>query len=927
MEKPSSSGEYLRSPQEELSHVTREVIRRERELTEQGVASDRETVITEKIQEYKKIPSEQILDESFRLPGAQVEAAALNLAPERHDSRVQELIKLVNEKGIKNALSVLEKLGDIHVEDDLHRYLVQYIKSGFEVKGISKRKPLYKALSLALFEIVIPQASNERERTLKEILSGMEQFYAGMLAVSPDKKPAENYLVLEIANENGSEEFVFYAAVPESKKALFEKQILSIFPGAQLRERVNDYNIFNEQGASAGSYAVAQGSPVFPLKTYDEFDHDPLNIVLQVFSKINREGEGASLQLLIQPAGEIYAKRFGYALKKIKEGAPVKEATKISTTFTEEAFGLFKELFSSEKKKKDDGKPKTVDQAAVERVEKKLSAPIVSASLRLAASAASRERAEAILGDLESAFKQFDNPQGLSLRFKRASGSRLKRFLRHFAFRLFLPKEAIPLNLKELTSLVHFHTEALSGVAQLRTLRAHDAPVPVNLPAEGTLLGVNRFQGVERKVYITDDDRLRHFYTIGQTGTGKSTLLKNMIIQDIARGQGVAMIDPHGVDIEDVLRHIPPERVQDLIYFDPAYTQKPMGLNMLEYDPRFPEQKTFVVNELFNIFQKLYGAVPESMGPMFEQYFRNSAMLVIEDPESGSTLLDVSRVLSNREFRQLKLSRCGNPVVVQFWKEVAEKAGGEAALANIVPYITSKFDVFLANDIMRPIVAQEHSAFNFREIMDNRKILLVNLSKGRLGDINANLIGLVLVGKILMAALSRVDSLASPPADGLPTFNLYIDEFQNITTNSIATILSEARKYKLSLTIAHQFIGQLEENIKNAVFGNVGTIAAFRVGSDDAEYLAKQFEPVFTAQGLVNIENRRAHLKLLVNGRPERPFSIETISVAEEGISDPQTIKQASFERFGRPAEEVEAEVMKKYQKSSIPNEEIAPQI
>src|ERR1035437_6534032 len=267
-------------------------------------------------------------------------------------------------------------------------------------------------------------------------------------------------------------------------------------------------------------------------------------------------------------------------------------------------------------------------------------------------------------------------------------------------------------------------------------------------------------------------------YVIGQTGTGKSVCLKNMIIQDIMRGNGCCFIDPHGTDVLDILANVATERLGDVIYFDPSHTERPMALKMLEYDPRFAEPKTFVVNELFSIFQKLYGGVPESMGPMFEQYFRNATMLVIEDPESGCTLLDVSRVMSNKAFRDLKISHCKNPVVVQFWTEVAEKAGGEASLANIVPYITSKFDVFLANDIMRPIIAQEKSSFNFRDIMDNKKILLVNLAKGRLGAINSNLIGLILVGKILMAALSRVDSFGKD----MPDFFLYLDEFPNIKT-------------------------------------------------------------------------------------------------------------------------------------------------
>jgi hypothetical protein len=318
-----------------------------------------------------------------------------------------------------------------------------------------------------------------------------------------------------------------------------------------------------------------------------------------------------------------------------------------------------------------------------------------------------------------------------------------------------------------------------------------------------------------------------------------------------------------------------------------------------------------VVNELFSIFSKLYGANPESMGPIFEQYFRNATMLVIEDPETGSTLLDVSRVLADKSFRDLKLSRCKNPIVVQFWKEVAEKAGGEASLANIVPYITSKFDVFLANDIMRPVIAQEKSSFNFRKIMDEKKILLVNLSKGRLGDINSSLIGLILVGKILMAALSRVDSFGQD----LPPFYLYIDEFQNVTTNSISTILSEARKYKLSLNIAHQYIEQLDEKIKGSVFGNVGSMAVYRVGADDAKYLESQFIPVFEAKDIMNIDNLNAYVRMLAGGMPAKQFSM-TVAFSPKGNPEiVEKIKELSYLTYGGDREQIEMDIMKKYEK------------
>jgi len=299
---------------------------------------------------------------------------------------------------------------------------------------------------------------------------------------------------------------------------------------------------------------------------------------------------------------------------------------------------------------------------------------------------------------------------------------------------------------------------------------------------------------------------------------------------------------------------------------------------------------------------------------MFEQYLRNSTLLEIEDPDTGCTLLDVSRVLSDKSYRELKLSRCKNPVVVQFWREIADKAGGEASLQNIVPYITSKFDTFLANDIMRPVIAQEKSSFDFRKVMDERKILLVNLSKGRLGDINSHLIGLILVGKILMAALSRVDSNLKQQNP----FYLYIDEFQNVTTDSISTILSEARKYKLGLNLAHQFIAQLDDSIKNAVFGNVGTMAVFRVGNDDAQYLESQFLPAFSANDIMNIENYNCYIKMLSKGTPQKPFNIKVPAATEGNPEIVNDLKQLSFMKYGQDKEKVERFIQAKYLKPEL---------
>ncbi len=564
-------------------------------------------------------------------------------------------------------------------------------------------------------------------------------------------------------------------------------------------------------------------------------------------------------------------------------------------------------IFGGGSSKKENQPPKPVDEELINLLNAKASRQAMLANIRILASAQTKDDAKRILNELKAGFSQFEEPNANGILFKDAEDKKLEKLFYNFSFRIFDESEAFYLNTAELTSVFHFPNVPLSA-PKVKYLKAKDAAPPLDLPNEGLLLGENVYRDEKTPVHILDDDRRRHLYLIGQTGTGKSVLMQNLVIQDIKAKKGVCLIDPHGDAVKEILGHIPQERLEDVVYFDPADTQKPMGLNMLDYDPAFPEQKTFIVNELLEIFNKLYN-MSIAGGPMFEQYFRNAAILVMDDPESGNTLLEIERVLSDKEFREYKLNRTKNPVVKAFWKEVAEKAGGEYALQNMVPYITSKFDTFLTNEIMRPIITQARSAFNFREIMDSGKILLINLSKGRLGDLNSNLLGLIIVGKLLMAALSRVDL----PENERRDFYLYIDEFQNVTTKSIATILSEARKYRLNLTIAHQFIGQLDEDIKKAVFGNVGSMIIFRVGADDTELLGKQTEPTFSAYDLMNIDNFNAYLKLLINGQTSRPFNISTFPLETGNRALAESAQKLSSAKYGRPRELVEEEIKKRY--------------
>jgi type IV secretory pathway TraG/TraD family ATPase VirD4 len=465
------------------------------------------------------------------------------------------------------------------------------------------------------------------------------------------------------------------------------------------------------------------------------------------------------------------------------------------------------------------------------------------------------------------------------------------------------------LSTEEITSFFHLPISS-TLTPRVKWLKSKEAPPPSNLPTKGLLLGDSIFRGQKKSIYMTDEDRRRHIYILGQTGTGKSTLLGNMIIEDIQAGKGVAIIDPHGDLAENALGFIPKDRIDDVIYFNPGDIDRPMGLNMLDYNFSRPEEKTFIVNEIQSIFNKLFP--PETMGPMFEQYMRNALLLLMEDlPNEAATFTEVPRIFTDSEYRLRKLSRIKNPVVVDFWEKEASKAGGEASLANMTPYITSKFNNFISNDYMRPIIGQPKSAFNFREVMDSGKILLVNLSKGKIGDINAGLLGMIFTGKILMAALSRADI---KEGEGRRDFNLYIDEFQNFATDSISTILSEARKYRLNLVIAHQFIAQLTEKIRDSVFGNVGSQIVFRIGADDAEFIVKQFSPVFNENDLINIDNMNAHTKLLINGATSNPFNMRIRNTSWGGGDRvlAEKIKEISRLKYGVDRDFVEQEIFER---------------
>jgi hypothetical protein len=768
-------------------------------------------------------------------------------------------------------------------------------------------------------KVIKPREESERQDAWREEIGAMEQLLTSISTIKDKKGILASILYdapcvsFEIANSSSDDEIVFFIAMPKKFRENIEKQIHSYFPNASL-EKAPDYTIFSSGSFTAATTLKLKNSYILPLKTYESLEIDPLNSIANALSKLDTKLEGAAMQLILRPARAGWRSAGRSVAHKMQQGKRLSDVHNNSLLLTigKGAGNMLHEAVKSGKNKNEtslNAPEKNIqltseEQELVKGIEQKTNKAGFEVNIRLITSAATQERANEILGHLENSFSQFENSDINCFQVK--SRVNQKDLAYNFIFRNFNSEHTIILNTEEIASIFHLPI-SVTDVARIKWLKSSMAPPPLDIPQDGISLGYNRYRGVKTPIKLGMIDRRRHLYTVGQTGVGKSNFLQEMAKQDAREGRGFCFIDPHGDAIEDILTAIPKERAEDVIVFDPSDVERPFGLNMLEYDETKPEQKTFVINEVLGIFDQLYD-LKATGGPMFEQYMRNAMLLIMDDPASGSTLMEISKVLSDEDFRRMKLARCKNQIVIDFWTKEAEKAGGEAALANMVPYITSKLTTFISNDMMRPIIAQQRSTINMREIMDNKKILLINLSKGKIGEINARLLGMVMVGKILMAGLSRVDTLEDQRVD----FYLYLDEFQNVTTNSIAQILSEARKYRLVLILAHQFIAQLKEEISKAVFGNVGSMVAFRVGPEDAEFLEKQFAPVFSANDLVNVDNYNCFARILVNNVLTKPFNMMTYPPTKGNQEIANAIKELSRLKYGRDKNLVNREIMER---------------
>ncbi|MDP3970920.1 MAG: type IV secretion system DNA-binding domain-containing protein [bacterium] len=706
----------------------------------------------------------------------------------------------------------------------------------------------------------------------------------------------------------------FYAVVPYYLRRFFEQQFQAQYNDAVINE-VDDYNIFEATGAVVTSRIKLKKAYYFPILTYEKLEADPMSALTNVLSKFEMN-EGAAIQFVIRPAHSNWARVPAKIAQVMQQGKKYEQArAEVAGFFMYRWWLSFKFIMFKGRAKREQGidirtereyKLSPMEEEMVKGFEEKASSSGFDVNIRVLVTAPTREAAAHKADTILGSFAQYSGTlYANELSYSKPSVNESE--IENFIYRTFDEKNSFVLNIKEMTTLYHMPLPT-TETPNIRWLLSKKAAPPFNMPKDGVILGEVDYRGVVTPVRMKKADRRRHLYVIGQTGSGKSVLLSSLAVQDIKRGEGVCIIDPHGDLVNDVLERIPKERADDVVIFDPSDTDRPVGLNMLEYDT--DEQKDFAVQEMVAIFYKLFGQ--EMIGPMFEHYMRNAMLAMMEDKESGATMIEIPRMFTDEKFRKDKLKNVKNLIVKNFWEQEYEQSQQGQQAADMLSYVISKIGRFLSNDMMRNIVGQPKSGFNVRDIMDNRKILLVNLSKGKVGEVNSSLLGLIMVSKIQMAAMGRADMAKEDRKD----FYTYIDEFQNYTTDSIAVILSEARKYKLDLILAHQYVSQLvkdnDASIRDAVFGNVGTKVAFRIGVEDAEMLAKEFAPVFNENDVINVEKFTANIKLLIDNTTSRPFNMKTILPPEGNLDLAKQMTQLSRLKFGRDRAIVEAEVIER---------------
>lgn len=732
---------------------------------------------------------------------------------------------------------------------------------------------------LTYFIVKVPK-DNEYE------ISNAEQMFAGLYHLFEKKMFEQIFGSQQIAISFEivafKEKIKFYVVCPSKAADLVEKQILGAYPSAEVTV-TKDYNIYPENCYVEFAELRLDKESYLPIVLYDKFSLDPLNPITNSLSKV-QDKEAIAIQYLISPADDKWRNIGRSVLKNIEKS----------------------------QKDPENKSPAALPSEVIQAIEDKITKIGFDTTIRIISISPTKEMAKINLSNVLASFQQFNNPQ--ANKFSKLKINKIKEFLRKkyivydFVNRIppILANESV-LNTAELATIFHFPSKKVE-TPHLEWLIAKKAPADETVQSKGLWLGTSSYRGLEKDVAMGSlDDRRRHMYIIGQTGTGKSYFMQNLALQDINAGHGICYIDPHGDGVDWLLERIPPHRAEDVIFWNPGDFEKPFGFNILEN--RSEEEKHFIVNAFYKMIQKLFDPNNQGItGPLLERSIRS--VLLTAMAKKGGTLIEAMKcLLLDWDVINDLLQYTTDPFVLDYWRKEIPSTP-ENRRGELMGYFTSKLDRFISNRLMRNILGQSVSSFDLREVMDERKILLINLSKGRIGAENSEFLGLLLIPRILSAAMSRVDQ----PIEERRDFFLYVDEFQNFATDDFATILSEARKFRLNLIVANQYIGQIQDQVRNAVFGNVGTIISFRVGLDDAEYLEGQFAPVFNKNDLTNLENQNAYVKLMVNGRYPPPFSIKT-TFKKMPIGDPKMkdlIIQISRNVYGRDRVLVEEEILRR---------------
>lgn len=790
--------------------------------------------------------------------------------------------------------------------------LLLAILFGAKVSKLRKAKKYERSLKMVPLLIHLPPSTEDIEAgsrddrdVANEAISKAQVMYSILASTTTKglktRLYGERHFSFEIIAKDGL--IRYYAIVPAVLTETVRQAIQSAYPTAKVEEK-REENIFKGGGgvnAVAGAELTLNKDYYLPIATYEETKRDAQMAILNALGAVSKD-EGAAVQILFRPAQKNWSDKAKQYIDDLQKGKKTKSG---GSNLSNLAIDIMKAPFEvpGEHEKNEQTTLSNIKQEEITAITNKMRYPAFETLIRVIASSASEPRSQAIMGGIVSSFSQFNSPELNG--FKVNALKEPKKLVIDYTFRFFpVRTRSNILNSVELASIFHLPEQSAIPTSSVERQLVKQVDGPAKLATEGLFLGTNEYRGNKKPIYLQEKDRRRHMYIIGQTGMGKSVFLENLAFQDMCDGRGFAFIDPHGDAVEALLKRVPEERIDDVIYFDPADIEHPVGMNMFEFTNE--DQKDFIVQEGISMLQSLFDPQNQGFfGPRGQHMFRNAALLLMSDP-AGATFIDIPQCFTDPEFVKSKLKYVTDKAVYDYWTKEFPDSRKSNDSGEVITWFSSKWGPFIANTIMRNTLGQVKSGFNIREIMDTKKIFLVNLSKGRLGDINANLLGMIFVMKFQQAAMSRQDI----PEDQRQDFCLYVDEFQNFATDSFESILSEARKYRLNLIVANQFMTQLTDKIREALLGNVGTIVCGRIGVTDAELMVKAFTPTFTAEDLTKTPNFAAVTKVMMFDMPSAPFTISLPPLMGEANEDlMKTLKIYSATRFGKTRSEVEKEI------------------